>query len=68
LQDSITIENGYKWFAPVWKILGQVKYLEATLEQINSLYGIFPHSRTQEVCMNRQVRTYPSSTQQSALS
>jgi hypothetical protein len=29
-QDSITIKHGYKWFAPIWKILGQVKYLEAT--------------------------------------
>jgi hypothetical protein len=32
LQDIITIQNGYKWFAPIWMILGQVKYLEATWE------------------------------------
>jgi hypothetical protein len=31
-QDSVTVEHGYKWFAPIWKILGQVKYLEATWE------------------------------------
>jgi hypothetical protein len=37
-QDSITFESGYKWFAPIWKILGQVKYLEARWEQINDLY------------------------------
>jgi hypothetical protein len=42
--DSITVENGYKAFAPIWKILGQVKYLEATWEQMDSLYGNFPYS------------------------
>jgi hypothetical protein len=26
-QDSIIIETEYKWFALIWKILGQVKYL-----------------------------------------
>jgi hypothetical protein len=36
-QDSITIENGYNLFAPIWKILGQAKYLEATWEQMNTL-------------------------------
>jgi hypothetical protein len=24
-QDSITIDKGYQWFAPIWKILGQGK-------------------------------------------
>ncbi len=24
-QDSIIVESGYKWFAPIWKVLGQVK-------------------------------------------
>ena len=27
--DSITIENGYKLFASIWKVLGQAKYLQA---------------------------------------
>ncbi len=29
-QDSIIVESVYKRFAPIWKVLGQVKYLEAT--------------------------------------
>jgi hypothetical protein len=45
LQDSITAENGYKAFAPIWKILGQVKYLEATWEQMDSLCRNFPYSK-----------------------
>jgi hypothetical protein len=51
-QGSITVENGYKAFAPIWKILGQVKYLEATWEQMDSLYGNFPYSQIQEIRMN----------------
>ena len=66
-QESITIENGYKLFAPIWKILGQAKYLEATWEQMDTLYGSFPYSRLQEIRINCQVRTYPGSTGKSAL-
>jgi hypothetical protein len=42
-QDSITIEMGYQWFAPIWKVLGQTKYMEATWEQMDALYGNFPY-------------------------
>jgi hypothetical protein len=28
-QDSIIIKSGNSWFAPQWKLLGQLKYLEA---------------------------------------
>ncbi len=66
-QDSITIKNGYKLFAPIWKILGQAKYLEATWEQMDTLYGSFPYSRLQEIRINCQVQTYPGSTGKSAL-
>jgi hypothetical protein len=66
-QDSIIIETGYEWFAPIWKLLGQVKYLEATWEQMDALYGNFPYSWTQEIRINRQVRTYPGDTGKSAL-
>jgi hypothetical protein len=66
-QDSITTEKGYQWFAPIWKILGQVKYLEATWEQMDVLYGNFPYSRLQEIKMNQQVWTYPGFTGKSAL-
>ncbi len=48
-QDNITVKSGYKWFALIWRILGWVKYLEATWEQINVLYGKFPYSRLQEI-------------------
>jgi hypothetical protein len=51
-QDNITIEKGYQCFAPIWKVLGQVKYLEATWEQMDALYGNFPYSRLQEIRMN----------------
>ncbi len=66
-QVSITIETGYKLFAPIWKILGQAKYLEATWEQMDTLYGSFPYSRMQEIRINCQIRTYPGSTGKSAL-
>ncbi len=39
-QDSISVENGYQTFAPIWKLLGQVKYLEATREQMENLYTL----------------------------
>jgi hypothetical protein len=51
-QDSITAEHGYLWFAPIWKILGQVKHLEATWEQMDVLHGNFLYSQLQEVSMN----------------
>jgi hypothetical protein len=54
-QDSIIVETGYKWFAPIWKLLGQVKYLEATWEQTDAPYGNFPYSRTQEIRINGQI-------------
>ncbi len=66
-QDSITIEHGNKWFASIWNILGQVKYFEVMWEQMDCLYGHFPYSGIQEIRMNRQVRTYPGSTEESAL-
>ena len=48
-QDSIMVEVGYKTFAPIWKLLGQNKYLEAAWEQMDALYHNFPYSRLQEV-------------------
>ena len=65
--DSITVQHGYLWFAPIWKILGQVKYLEATREQMDALYESFPYSQLQEAHMNRQVQMYPGSTKKSTL-
>ncbi len=66
-QEGITIEKGYQYFAPIWKVLGQVKFLEATWEQMDALHGNFPYSRLQEIRMNRQVRTYPGFLGKSAL-
>ena len=66
-QDSISVENGYQTFAPIWKLLGQVKYLKATWEQMENLYTKFPYSRLQEIRINRQVRNYPGSSEKSAV-
>jgi len=66
-QDSIMVEVGYKMFAPIWKLLGQNKYLEATWEQMDVLYHNFRYSQLQEVRINRQVRTYPGKSGKSAL-
>jgi hypothetical protein len=66
-QDSISIENGYQTFAPIWKLLGQVKYLETTWEQMENLYTKFPYSRLQEIRINRQVRNYPGLSGKSAV-
>ena len=48
-QDSIMVEVGYKMFAPIWKLLGQHKHLEASWEQMEALYDNHPLSRLQEV-------------------
>ena len=61
-QDSVTIESGYSWFAPRWKLLGQCKYLEAYHEQLDCLLRNNQYSRLEEVRRNRCVRTYHGST------
>jgi hypothetical protein len=61
------VEAGYNSFAPIWKLLGQHKYLEATWEQMEVLYNNHPFSRLQEVRINRQVRTYPGASGKSAV-
>lgn len=66
-QDSVMVEAGYNSFAPIWKLLGQHKYLEATWEQMEVLYNNHPFSRLQEVRINRQVRTYPGASGKSAV-
>ena len=48
-QDSVMVEVGYNSFAPIWKLLGQHKYLEASWEQMEALYDNHPLSRLQEV-------------------
>jgi hypothetical protein len=57
-QDSITIESGYSWFAPRWKVLGQCKYLGAYHEQLDCLLRDHQYSRLKELRCNRCVRTY----------
>ena len=37
VQDSIGIEQGYREMAPAWKINGQNKYLQAWVEQLDTL-------------------------------
>jgi hypothetical protein len=51
-QDSVMIESGYSWFAPRWKLLGQSKYLEAYLEQLDCLFKMNKYSRLEEACWN----------------
>ena len=43
-QDNIIIESEYCWFAPRWKLLGQCKYLEAYLEQLECLLKMNQYS------------------------
>ena len=66
-QDSITIESGYSWFTPRWKVLGQCKYLEAYHEQLDCLLRNNQYSRPEEVRHNRCVRTYHGRTGKMAL-
>ncbi len=57
-QDNITIESGYSWFAPRWKVLGQCKYLEAYHKQLDCLLRNNQYSHLEEVMRNRFARTY----------
>ena len=61
-QDSISIEQGYQQFAPVWKVLSQHKYLQCWIEQLDQLYVKHPYSVLQEYRMNRTHRSYPACT------
>ena len=56
--DSIVIENGYLKHSAVWEILGQNKYVEVFYSQQEALYWDFPHSRLQELRINRSIRRY----------
>jgi hypothetical protein len=66
-QDSIGIEDGYQCFAPVWKFLGQLKYLQSYFEQLVMNNQYFPYHRRMTQLMNRTVRTYDESTGKSAV-
>jgi hypothetical protein len=64
-QDSVTIESGNSCFAPQWKVLGQLKYLEAYHEQLNRTY----HGQTGKILLaqvkwlelnNKEFALYPS--------
>jgi hypothetical protein len=66
-QDNITIESGYSWFAPRWKVLGQCKYLEAYHKQLDCLLRNNQYSRLEEVRRKRCVRTYHGRTGKMAL-
>jgi len=57
-QDSITIECGYSWFAPQWKVLGQCKYLGTYHKHLDCLLQDHQYLRLEEVRRNRCVRTY----------
>ncbi len=57
-QYSITIKSRYTWFAPRWKILGQLKYLETYHDQPNCLLKNNTYSQLEEARQNWCVRTY----------
>lgn len=48
IQDAIIGIYGYHFWAPVWKALGQNKYLEAHFQQLDELFKKFPFSCFQE--------------------
>jgi hypothetical protein len=57
-QDSVIIESGYSCLAPRWKVLEQLKYLEAYHEQLDCLLRNIQYSQLEEVRQNCCVRTY----------
>ena len=57
--DSIGIELGYQDFAPVWRALGQNRYLERHWRQLETLLQKFPFQWLEEFRRNRTVRKYP---------
>lgn len=60
-QDSIGIEDGYQCFAPIWKMLGQNKYLQAYIDQLVMNNKDFLYHRRMTQLMNRTVHTYDAS-------
>ena len=60
--DSIGVEKGYEWYVPIWKALGQHKYVARYHEQLEQLLVKFKYQRLHECRLNRFVRTYPWST------
>ncbi len=66
-QDSITVESGFAVFAPQWKMLGHMKYLEAHWEQHECLFKNFPYSCLQEARMNQCMQTYHGSSGKSSI-
>jgi hypothetical protein len=57
-QDSITFESGYSLFAPCWKILGQLKYLEVYHNQLDCLLKNNKYSLLEEARQNWCMGTY----------
>ena len=56
----------YHWFAPIWKIIGQHKYFECYLHQLDTLANL-KVSQLMEYHCNRFVRTYPGETGKCAM-
>ena len=66
-RDSIGIEDGYQCFVPVWRMLGQTKYLQTYIEQIILNNKDFPYHRRMTQLLSRTVRTYNENTGKSAV-
>ena len=60
--DSIMVEHLYDRFGPVWRCLGQSRYLERVWRQQEVLYTKFDHKALQTQRMTRFSRPYHGST------
>jgi len=60
--DSLSILEGYANFAPTWHVIGQNKYVERSLHQLDTLLRDNEYARYMEAMKNRCVRNYPKDT------
>ena len=60
--DSTGSEKGYYNFAPVWKMTGQIKYVQCWVEQLFQINEKHRYSFVQTARHNRSHRSYPEST------
>ena len=60
--DSLSILKGYADFAPTWHVIGQNKYVERSLHQLDTLLRDNGYARYMEAMKNRCVRNYPKDT------
>jgi hypothetical protein len=57
--DAIVVEALYKYFIPVWLMVGKQNYVEIGLSQIEDLYGPVSFHVLQSICKNRMLPLHP---------